>query len=158
MGSKAGKKRMARSRAMLQRDRAQREAAMAAPRYPMVVDTDAQSSLSAGLGSPPPEVVDLYVDVFQWAHENPDLAAEMDALTEHDIANWVAGIAYAEKFGFQDWDCIEHARQIQYWAVLKGIVYLFEWPKAIAQMSAPEVVAAIHADRLAGKIPESVAD
>lgn len=98
-------------------------------------------------------MVETYAEVAEFVAENPDGAGEIMELEEDLIGGLVAGIAWADHFGYAEEECLQRAHVIQYWAVLNGIIYLFEWPTPVAAMSEEEIVAACRADRQSGLIP-----
>lgn len=102
--------------------------------------------------APPPELVDAYVEVQQWAAEHPREATELRELDEDVIASLVSAIAFPDQFGLSDTACDNAAIMIKRWAVLTGVVYLYEWREPLGTLSPQQIIAKIRADRDAGLI------
>lgn len=101
---------------------------------------------------PTPEAVAAYADVWGWALDNPDAAADLACLDESDWAGPLAGLAYPEKFAFPHEQEIDVAWTLRAWHILNGVWYTLDWPEPVATMSEEQIIAQLRADGAAGKI------
>jgi hypothetical protein len=102
--------------------------------------------------TPPPEAVEVYVQVFEWAAQNPDAAEDLACFVESDWVGPMAGLAYPERFNFPEEQQRDVAWKFRAWHVLNGLKYTLDWPKPVAAMSEDEIIAQLRADGLAGRI------
>ncbi len=102
----------------------------------------------------PPEMVQTYMEIHQWAAHHPEDAERVLTLTlDDDIVTITAGIAWADELGLPADQCKHQAGLIQTWSVLTGYLYLFDWPEPIAAMSPHEIVDNCRQMREQGLIP-----
>lgn len=132
------KKRMAKSRRQLAQGGPSRSQA------PLVHDGDS---------APPPELIDLYIEIAEFTEASPTAAAMIAETTELHIAGIMTGIAWSDHYGYPEDECLRNAKMVKWWAVMNGFVYLFDWPEPIGTMTDERIVAQARADRGAGIIP-----
>jgi hypothetical protein len=88
------------------------------------------------------EMLDAYMDVFEWAQDKPDLAEDVAAASEGDVAVWVTLISQSPDVGFAR----KTAEMVRRWAILNKVVWLYEWPKPVSVMSDDEIIKAARVD------------
>lgn len=103
-------------------------------------------------GPPPMEAIEAYVEVYEWAAENPDAAADLACYVESDWAGPMAGIAHPDHFTFPEDEIRQVAWQFRAWHILNGFKYSLDWPTPISAMTEEEIIEQLRADGAAGKI------
>lgn len=101
---------------------------------------------------PPPEAVDAYVEVSQWAAENPEAAEDLACFVDSDWAGPMAGIAFPERYNFPQEQINDVAWKFRAWHILNGFKYTLDWPVPIASMSIEEIITELRAAGAAAKI------
>lgn len=100
----------------------------------------------------PAEAVNAYAEVFEWASEEPEAAADLACLHESDWAGTMAGIAFSDHFKFPEDEVLQNAWNFRAWHILNGVKFTLDWPTPISAMSLDEIVQQLRADGAAGKI------
>jgi hypothetical protein len=101
---------------------------------------------------PPAEAIEAYVEVLEWATENPGKAAELASWDEEIWSGILAGMAFPETFDIAPDELRTAAWQLRAWNILHGFKYTFDWPTPITTMSEDEIIAQVRQDGLDGKI------
>lgn len=101
---------------------------------------------------PPAEAVEAYVEVFEWAEQNPEKAAMLMGWDENVWSGILAGMAFPETYDLPLDEVRQAAWQLRAWNILHGYKYTFDWPTPIAMMSEDEIIAHVRQAGLDGTI------
>lgn len=108
-------------------------------------------------GGPSQDAQEIYAEAFQWAAEQPEAALVVGAMTRQDVIERVVGVANREALGFPDDEVRTVVLLLQYWHILNGFTFFFDWwLTPIAEMSIEEIVTQIDQDHADGKIPRLI--